>query len=194
MVGRTPSFALVLLLTAAACGGGEDGTGDLALPSEVDEAMDSAYARFADAYERSDAELLADLYTPDALYLPPEGDVLRGRPAIEASFESFFETAASQDVEVRIRFSSVERRGTARLAYDVGYYLLEFANGGQTFASSRGKFTTVWTPGPDGRWRIHVDTFNPAVPPEPPADTAGADTAGAAADTARPSGGGAPPR
>ncbi len=71
----------------------------------------------------------------------------------------------------------------------MGYYTLEFGSGGRTFARSRGKFTTVWRPGPDGRWRIHVDAFNPAEPPEQPADTAASDTTGAADTTGRGAGG-----
>lgn len=172
MVSRVSPFLLAILVAAAACGEAEDGRSDeLALPPEVDEAIDAAYERFATGYELGDAGMVAGLYTPDALYLPPQGDVLRGRPAIRASFESFFDAAMGQGVDVRISFTSVERQGDARLVYDVGYYALEFQNEGRAFATSRGKFTTLWKPGADGRWRIHVDAFNPAEPPEQPADT-----------------------
>lgn len=195
MARRPGSLLLPILVLLAGCGGDETrDAGELTLPPEVDQAIDSAYARFSRAYELKDAGLVAGLYTLDALYLPPEGDVLRGRPAIRASFESFFQAAAQQQVDARIGFSSVERRGDAGLVYDVGYYTLRFGSGGQTFATSRGKFTTVWKPGADGRWRIHVDTFNGAAPPEQPADTAAADsTAGAGTGSGGTGPGGAGP-
>lgn len=198
MVSRVSPFLLAILVAAAACGGAEDGRSDeLALSPEVDEAIDAAYGRFATAYELGDAGMVAGLYTPDALYLPPQGDVLRGRPAIRASFESFFDAAMGQGVDVRISFTSVERRGDVRLVYDVGYYTLEFQNEGRAFATSRGKFTTLWKPGADGRWRIHVDAFNPAESPEQPADTTDAPGDTAPGDTgagpAGRSGGSVPP-
>lgn len=67
----------------------------------------------------------------------------------------------------RISFESVARRASGDLAYDVGYYTLQVERADGTLrAPNRGKFTTVWERGPDGRWRIRIDSFSPAPPPE----------------------------
>lgn len=186
MRGRLPLLLPGLLLALAACEWGKIPSDDLALPPDASEAIDAAYGRYADAYETGDDGIVADLYAPDALYLPPEGEMLRGRTAVRTTFANFFQEAARQGVEPRISFRSLERRGSEAVAYDVGYYVLEFRSEDRTFATSRGKYATVWRPGDDGRWRIQVDAFNPATPPRmagdtaaSPGDTARGDTAGA---------------
>lgn len=174
------ALLLSLLLAVAACGDERSRRPQPleGIPAPVEAAMDSVYGRFVRAYDLLEADSVAALYTVDALYLPADGDALRGRRAIRASFDNFFRRVRSEGVAVRIDFASVDRRGTDRLAYDVGYYVLEYLAGGEPFATSRGKFATVWRRGADERWRIHVDSFSPA--PAPRADSvAAADTLGA---------------
>lgn len=115
--------------------------------------MDAAYARFTEGYRTADAAMVANLYTEDAFYLQPGSDVLRGRPAVLAAFESFlgpFRERAEAGPEITFEF--LERRIAGDIGYDIGYYL---------FAGQRaGKFTVVWRRDADGVWRIHSDGYS----------------------------------
>ena len=46
--------------------------------------VDEPYQRFSAAYATLDADRVAQMYTEDALMLPPGGDILQGRAAIRA--------------------------------------------------------------------------------------------------------------
>lgn len=136
---------------------------------EISQAMDAVYARFSEGYATLDANVVGSLYTDDALYLAPEGDIDRGRADIAAGFHEFFERLRQQGRAARISFSSVDRGADDDVAYDIGYYELVTVAGRDTVGRSRGKFATVWKRGDDGAWRIHADSYS-SVPPERPAE------------------------
>ena len=52
--------------------------------------VDGIYQRFRAAYRALDLESAANLYAEDALYLAPDSEIVRGRPAIRKVFEGFF--------------------------------------------------------------------------------------------------------
>lgn len=133
---------------------------------QASRAIDEAYGRFSDAYLRLDANAVGALYTEDALYLEPGGDIVRGRAAIVEGFADFFRSVRERGREARIFFESVDRRVSGPVAYDVGYYDLLSHLSGEAVSRSRGKFVTVWKRGPYGNWRIHVDSYNQAPLPD----------------------------
>lgn len=58
----------------------------MALPveaHEVREAIETANAQWTAAFNRGDAAAVAALYTPDAIVMPPDSDMIRGRQAIQ---------------------------------------------------------------------------------------------------------------
>lgn len=120
------------------------------------------YERFSQAYERLDPDRAASLYTEDALYLPPGGDVRRGRSAIHKTFERFFKWAADGGFNLEITFQNVDRDIEGDLAYDVGYYTLTRRSGEEIVSQDRGKFTVIMKRQPDDSWKFHVDAYNSA--------------------------------
>jgi len=125
-------------------------------------AMDSVYAAFSAGYAALDPGAVADLYTPDARYLSPGGEIRHGRDSIAASFADFFERVRAQGQRLEIHFDSDDRGASGDLGYDIGYYRMERFAGDSLLGSGRGKFVTVWHRGADGRWRIHADGYNEA--------------------------------
>lgn len=161
-----PLAALALLAVVAACGGadpsGDDAAAETAAASA---AMDSVYERFARAYRLGEPDSVVVLYADAPLYLPARGDIRRGRKALRDEF-GFLRAIQERGGTAHISFESVARRASGELAFDVGYYTLRVEQADGTLREpNRGKFTTVWERGPDGRWRIRIDGFSPAPPP-----------------------------
>ncbi len=125
------------------------------------QSIDDLYRSFAQAYDRLDTNLVAGLYTEDALYLGPSGEILRGRAAIAGLFDRMFRDAERSGASLSIRFESVDRSIEGPLAYDVGYYTLERSRGAERTVD-RGKFTVVCKRVRGDGWRFHVDSTSPA--------------------------------
>ncbi len=122
--------------------------------------LDARYDRFSDAYETKDVDLVAQLYTTDAYYLQPGGDITRGRDAIRASFARFFDGAAARGDTLTIAFTILDRGIADDQAYDIGYYDLRVGRLDGTAGEDRGKFVVIWRLGTDGEWRIHADGYS----------------------------------
>ncbi len=132
----------------------------------ADEAMDDVYRRFSQGYVLLDADSVGQLYTEDARYLAPDGDIITGREAITQVFRGFFDSIHQAGLAVRISFTSVDRAFAHDLATDVGYYELVTDSAGQSVRTATAKFTTVWQRDLDGVWRIRVDSYSGVEPPE----------------------------
>ncbi|MFW6080049.1 MAG: YybH family protein [Gemmatimonadota bacterium] len=164
--------AIVALAALAACSGAgepasrDGGSGAATDPAAVSAAMDSVYDRFTRAYRLGEPDSVVVLYADSPLYLPGQGDILRGRAALRNAF-GFLERTREAGGTAHIEFESVARNASGDLAFDIGYYTIRVEQSDGTLAPpNRGKFTTVWERDPDGRWRIRVDGFSPAPPPD----------------------------
>jgi len=138
-------IALVLLLVAA-----------------LFQADTEPYQRFSAAYATLDAQRVAASYAEDAFYLPPAGDILRGRAAIAERFESRFRKAREQGWTCRITFEFVDRVAAGDIRSDIGYYTIVTSEPGGHTERFRGKFLKVWRRDADGIWRIHADSYSAA--------------------------------
>ena len=67
---------------------------------------------------------------------------------------------------LELRFRILRRTVAPGLATDVGYYRLVRIRGTERGKPSLGRFVTVLQPGPDGRWRIAVDSYTDATAAE----------------------------
>lgn len=128
--------------------------------------IDAIYKKFSEAYRLLDPAMVANLYTEDALYLAPGGNIERGRDYILKNFTEFFGSIKDGGGRLEISFEIVERRVTSDQAYDVGIYTLKsFNSKGETRSSSKGKFITVARQMKDGAWRFQVDGYSDIQPP-----------------------------
>lgn len=127
--------------------------------------LDAVYATFSKGYETLDPAAVANLYTEDALYLPPGSDVSRGRKAILANFTGFFDSVRKAGSTIRIRFEILDRQVSGDLATDVGYFILTRSTKDGRDSTNRGKFVVVAKKQADGAWRIHVDGYSGVAEP-----------------------------
>ena len=126
--------------------------------------IDAIYKNFSEAYKTLDVEKVADLYTENAAYLPPENDILQGREQIRPTFKSFFDWIKKEGRTMTIAFQIVQRKANKNLAYDVGIYTIRQFKDGKPVSTGQGKFVVVAVKEKDGKWRFQVDGYSGLKP------------------------------
>lgn len=100
----------------------------------------------------------AELYTENAVLMPPNMGVVEGRAAIRAFFQNY---PAISD----FAGTAIEVDGRGDVAYVRGTYAYTIpAGGGRPAVPDHGKFLEIRRRQPDGKWLIAVDIFNSDVP------------------------------
>lgn len=136
-----------------------DRSGERAVPvreADAREAIGAASRAFSAAYVAGDTAAVRELYTFDAVLLPPERDV-RGRDAIVR----YFAPAPGRETLAH-SMSSDDLRVSDDSAIDVGTWRNTWRVGEQPVREASGRYLVVWRRGSDGRWRIEYDVWHRA--------------------------------
>lgn len=147
---RVVSLAAVLLGVAAGAGAQE---------AAVRAAVEAANKKFMAAVAKGDAAALASLYATDAHVFPSHSDIVKGRAAIQALWESVIDSGiAAADV------ATLEVEASGPLAVVTGTYVMKTRDGR---VADRGKYMVVWKK-VGGQWLIHRDISNTSQPAAKP--------------------------
>jgi uncharacterized protein (TIGR02246 family) len=110
------------------------------------------------AVRSEDWAALAALYTEDAVWMPPNQPIIRGRAAIQAWNE-----ASPTYTEFNLTVEEIDGRGD--LAYVLGTYSSTIAlEGAPEPIQDTGKYIEIRRKQEDGSWLIAVDIFNSDLP------------------------------
>ena len=113
-------------------------------------AISAVNRQFEDAARKGDLERLASLYTPDAIALPPDAPMVKGRDDIKKMWGTVAQQIGLKDV----RLDTLDLEVADDTAYEVGEAVLTIASG-----TAAVKFVVVWKQ-VDGQWRLHRDIWN----------------------------------
>jgi uncharacterized protein (TIGR02246 family) len=105
---------------------------------------------FEDAVSKGDSEKIASLYTRDAIALPPDAPMVRGREKIRELWASVMKDLGLKAANLNTR--DLEVAGDT--AYEVGEAAL--ALGSQNAVV---KYVVVWKK-VEGQWKLHRDIWN----------------------------------
>ena len=104
------------------------------------------------AFNKGDAAAVAAMYAPDAYVLPPGGDMVKGRAAIEA----FWKKAATEVGDARLATVDVLPLGRSA-AREIGAVTL--TTKAQPPQQVVGKYAVVWRR-IGGKWLLETDIWN----------------------------------
>lgn len=143
-------FLGVTLIAVAAARGGQQTT---------DPALDKLAAAFADAFNVKDAARVAAFYADDAIVMPPNQPMVRGRRAIE----SYYARGFQQDV-ANFRLFPIESATNGAQAFEAGRSSLTLgrsaaSRGGPDLSTANGKYVVIYKRVND-QWKIAYDIFN----------------------------------
>jgi uncharacterized protein (TIGR02246 family) len=128
--------------------------------------IDAIYKTFSEAYRTLDVEKVANLYSENARYLPPDNDILQGRAEIRPTFQSFFDYVKNEGRTMTISFQIFQRKVDKNLAFDVGIYTIRQYKDKKEVGTGQGKFVVVAVKEKDGQWRFQVDGYSALKPIE----------------------------
>ena len=124
---------------------------------EVRKAVEAANAEWTAAFNRGDAVAVAVLYTEDAILMPPDIEMIRGRQGIQEFWQARIQRGLKDAV-----LTTVEVQADGNTAYEIGRVSLTFYAKDQAPKPISGKYVVVWKRQSDGRWKLHVDIWNSA--------------------------------
>jgi uncharacterized protein (TIGR02246 family) len=124
------------------------------------------------AERRRDIPALLAMVTDDAVFLMPNGQLLKGKPAIEQLYRTYFEQWSSDH---RATFDEVQVAGDWAFAWGHETTTLQPMGGGDAL-QFRGFGMSILARGTDGQWRFARGINNMA--PERPRPPAGAGARG----------------
>ena len=115
-------------------------------------------ARWLQAFNDGYASGVARLYVENGRVLPPNSDIVQGRPAIEGFVKEFLQ------MKPTMSFSLLTVHESADMCAAVGRYEMELRPPGAEAQTDSGKFIEIWSRQPDGSWLITDDIFNSNLP------------------------------
>jgi uncharacterized protein (TIGR02246 family) len=122
---------------------------------KTDPALKEMAADWAAAFNAKDAAKIASFYTDDAVVMPPNQPMVKGRANIEAHFKGEIQQGATN-----FQLKPVESAISGSQAFEVGTSTMTLPGG----LTDRGKYLVVLKRvGND--WKIAYDIYNSDAPP-----------------------------
>jgi uncharacterized protein (TIGR02246 family) len=141
-------FALTVLIAAGLQAGPEPRSGDTG-------GLTRLQTDWLAAANAKDSTRLAALYAENAMLMPPNAAMAKGRPAIQAVWQGMMDENARD-----ITLTAIDRSVCGDLGYEAGTYTLNMGAPGGPVASDKGKYLMTVRRGPGGKWLIQNDIFN----------------------------------
>ena len=123
--------------------------------AQIRAAIEAGNLKFGEAVRKGDAAAIAALYSEDATVLPPDSAMIKGRQAIQASWNRSLQMGIKDAV-----LTTVEVSGAGDYAYEIGKVLLTIQPAGQAALQQTAKYVVVWKKAASGSWQLHVDIWN----------------------------------
>jgi len=130
------------------------------MAEEVRKAIEKANLKFGEGVRQGDAVAVAALYTDDAILLPPNSEMIRGRQGIE----KFWRAAIQMGVKDAV-LTTMELSGSGDIIHEIGNYTLKIHPEGQQPIEDKGKYIVIWKHTASG-WKLHRDIWNSNMPPQ----------------------------
>jgi uncharacterized protein (TIGR02246 family) len=117
-------------------------------------------AAFMAVFKSGDVAAVGRMYAEDAIAFPPDGDMVEGRPAIEAFWKGARDTGVKS-----FDLKTTDVTSSGNLAVETGTAGIHIQPSGQAETTANVKYVVVWKKGPAG-WQIYRDIWN-AMPGAP---------------------------
>jgi ketosteroid isomerase-like protein len=126
-----------------------------AYAASAEDDVKAAYAAWDAAFDKADAKAVAAFYADDAVFLPPNHEIIRGPSGVETFFSGLFGGGASGH-----KLELIEAHGDGSLAYGAAKWSATGKDAEGKDQPWGGVATHVFQRQPDGSLKIMLHTFN----------------------------------
>ncbi len=154
-VSYRTTVAYAIVLASVSCAPAPSANG--LTPDDLSAIRDTSQ-RYVEAMRRNDWSAVAEFFTTDAIRMPPNQPLQRGRAEIERSFSQV-------DIVSEYEVILEDIQGISGLAYAYATYTITLTlKGADGPITDSGKAIEVWRKESDGRWRIAAAIWNSDLP------------------------------
>ena len=164
---RKPLGILAMALCGASLFAAESAQKKSAPAGSGEAAIRDLAKTFVAAANAKDGARIATLYAEDAVLMPPNQDMVRGRSQIQAYWQGLLDGGAKD-----MALSTTHVATSGDVGYEAGTYQFTMAAPGAQPATDRGKYVVGMRRQADGKWRMVHDIFNSDLPCPPAAPAA----------------------
>lgn len=127
--------------------------------SKIRKGIEEACAKYTQAIQEANVAGVIDVYTADATILPPGGEMVKGKQAIEEVYKNFFRIGMKD-----VAFTIIEVGGNGDTAYEIGKTKVRIQPEGQAAIIDSTKYLVIWKRQADDTWKVQVDIWNFSLP------------------------------
>lgn len=154
------------LVVVAACSAGQEPAAEMNTAAET-ASIRATMAKYVSGYETKDVENFVNVFTEDAVRMPPNGPVIIGSAGIRDYYQDWFE---KESLDVTVSPTEIEVVGDWAVAWGT-YKATVTSTEGENPRQDEGKWINVFKKGADGTWRFHRNIWNSDKPlPSTPAE------------------------
>jgi uncharacterized protein (TIGR02246 family) len=126
---------------------------------QIRPAIEEINKKFGEGFRQGNAAIVAELYTDDAVLLPPNFDAIKGKKGIEAFW------AGGMQMGIKgVVLNSVDFMIMGDNVCEIGKYNLMIQPEGQEAMEDQGKYLVIWRQASEGVWKLHIDIWNSSKP------------------------------
>ena len=121
--------------------------------------IDKQNKKYMKFYNNGDASGVAELHMDDALVMPPNIDMAKGKVSIKKAISDEISAGATDLV-----FKTLNMYGNEEFVTEVGRYSLNVKNEGEIVMSDTGKYIVLWEQVSKNNWLMKADIWNSDLP------------------------------
>ena len=121
--------------------------------------IDKQNKKYMEFYNNGDASGVADLHMDDALVMPPNIDMVKGKESIKKAISDEISAGATDLV-----FTTLDMYGNEEYVTEVGRFLLNVKDKGEIVMTDSGKYIVLWEQVSKNNWLMKADIWNSDLP------------------------------
>ena len=121
--------------------------------------IDKQNKKYMKFYNNGDASGVAELHMDDALVMPPNIDMAKGKVSIKKAISDEISAGATDLV-----FTTLNMYGNEEFVTEVGRFSLNVKNEGEIVMSDSGKYIVLWEKVSKNNWLMKADIWNSDLP------------------------------
>ena len=121
--------------------------------------IDKQNKKYMEFYNNGDASGVADLHMDDALVMPPNINMVKGKESIKKAISDEI-SAGSTDLV----FTTLDMYGNEEYVTEVGRFLLNVKDEGEIVMTDSGKYIVLWEQVSKNNWLMKADIWNSDLP------------------------------